>query len=246
MSGKSLPLVLLVLGLASCQSVPAAPVIPKPEVWEIASTPSLGWLAPGMNQCLQSFPNRAISFSDYPAPSLLDQSTDVALRWGVPVGLQQPAFELGSDHLVFIVHPENPLSQIKLEDLQAVFSGNLLLWTDACPECANLPEGDIELWTYAPGDDVQDLFEETILSDTRISTGAYLAASPADVLNAVAEDPSAIGYLPSAWLKESAVQELIIINLPISTLTRPILAITSSQPQAELNAWLTCLSQSIP
>ena len=178
---------LLVLGLASCQSVTAAPVIPTPEVWEVASTPSLGWLAPSMNQCLQSFPNRAISFSEYPAPSLLDQSTDVALRWGVPGGLQQPAFELGSDHLVFIVHPENPLSQIKLEDLQAVFSGNLPLWTDACPECANLPEGDIELWTYAPGDDVQDLFEETILSDTRISTGAYLAASPADVLNAVSQ-----------------------------------------------------------
>jgi hypothetical protein len=247
MSAKSLPLVLLLFVLASCQAIPAAPVIPTPQVWEVAGTPSLGWLAPGMNQCLQSFPDRAISYSEYPAPSLLDQSPDVALRWGATKGLKQPAFELGMDHLVFIVHPDNPLSQINLADLQAVFSGDLQLWTDACPECTNLPKGEIELWTYVPGDDVQDLFEETILKDARISTGAYLAASPADVLIAVIENPSAIGYLPAAWLKESAVQELTITDLSISRLTRPILAITSSpQPQEELNAWLTCLSQTIP
>jgi hypothetical protein len=246
MSAKSLPLVLLVFVLASCQLIPAAPVIPTPQVWEVAGTPSLGWLVPGMNQCLQSLPDRAISYSEYPAPSFINESADVVLRWGATEGLKQPAFELGRDHLVFIVHPDNPLSQINLADLQAVFSGDLHLWMDVCPECTNLPEGDIELWTYVPGDDVQDLFEETILKDARISTGAYLAASPADVLIAVIKNPSAIGYLPAAWLKESSAQELTITDLSISSLTRPILAIPSSQPQDELNAWLACLSQTIP
>ena len=63
----------------------------------------------------------------------------------------------------------------------------------------NLPQGDIELWTYSPGDDIQDLFEEAFLSDTRISTGAYLAASPADVLNAVSQNPFRY-WLPASSL----------------------------------------------
>ena len=129
---------MLVLLLAACQAVPAAPVIPTPQVWEVAGTPSLGWLAPGMNQCLQSLPNRAITYSEYPALSLLDQSADVSLRWDTPVGLTLPAFELGSDHLVFIVHPMNPLSKISLATLQAVFSGEYPTWMDACPECVEL------------------------------------------------------------------------------------------------------------
>ena len=199
-----------------------------------------------MNQCLQSLPDRAIAYSEYPATSLLDQSADVSLRWDAPVGLNLPTFELGSDYLVFIVHPENPLNQINILGLQAVFSGEYTTWMDACPECVNLPEGDIELWTYAPGDDIQNLFEETILSDSRISTGAYLASSPTDVLNAVSQNPSAIGYLPAAWVKESSVQEIMITDLSISTLTCPVLAITSSQPQGDLSAWLACLSQFFP
>jgi len=243
---KSLLLLILVILLAACQAVPAAPLIPTSQVWEVAGTPSIGWLAPGMNQCLQALPDRAIAYSEYPALSLMDQSADVSLRWDAPVGLNLPTFELGSDHLVIIVHPENPLIQINKVELQAVFTGEYSTWMDACPECLNLPEGDIELWTYAPGDDIQNLFEETILSDSQISTGAYLASSPTDVLNAVSKNPSAIGYLPATWVKESSVQEIMITDLSISTLTRPVLAITSSQPQGALSAWLTCLSQFFP
>jgi ABC-type phosphate transport system substrate-binding protein len=199
-----------------------------------------------MNQCLQALPDRAIAYSEYPATSLLDQSADVSLRWDAPIGLNLPTFELGSDHLVFIVHPKNPLTQLNIVELQAVFTGEYSTWMDACPECVNMPEGEIELWTYAPGDDIQNLFEETILSDSRISTGAFLASSPTDVLNAVSQNPSAIGYLPAAWFKESSVQEIMITDLSTTTLTRPVLAITSSQPQGDLSAWLACLSQLIP
>lgn len=246
MYAKSLLLLILVLILAACQAVPAAPLIPNPQVWDVAGTPSIGWLAPGMNQCLQSLPDRAIAYSEYPALSLLDQSADVSLRWDAPVDINLPSFELGSDHLVFIVHPGNPLNKMNIVELQAVFSGVYSTWIDACPECVNLPEGYIELWTYPLGDDIQNLFDETILSDSRISTGAYLASSPKDVLNAVSQNPSAIGYLPAAWLNESTVQEIMITDLSISTLTRPVLAITSSQPQGDLSAWLACLSQLFP
>ena len=246
MSAKLSPLLLGVLILTACQPVPAAQPISTPEIWQVAASPSLGFLGTEMNQCMQSLPQYAIEFREIPAPSLLTQSADVFLRWGAPADFDQPAYELGSDHLVFLVHSENPLKKLDLIRLQAIFAGEYQTWAEACPDCLDPPEGEIQLWTYSTGEDIQNLFESTILGEARISSSAFLAASPLDVLAAVGDAPTAIGYIPAAWLGDNSRLPLEITDLSESALSLPYLAILPRQAEGDLQAWLFCLSQSIP
>lgn len=243
MSAKRLAPLLLALTLAACQVVATVPPIPTPQVWQVEVTPALGWLGPGLNHCLQSLPGQAIAYTEISAASLAASSADVFLRWEAPADLTRPAFQVGADRLAVVVHPDNPLREMERSRLQGIFSGAYATWAEACPECSNLPTGAIELWTYAPGDDVQDLVETLLLGDAPLAAGAYLAASPADVLTAISENPAAIGYLPAAWLSESSLVELKVSGIPSADLTRPILAITAAEPSAEMAAWFACLGR---
>ena len=90
------------------------------------------------------------------------------------------------------------------------------------------------------------MFSETILPDELISSGAFLASSPRDVLKAVGSSPSAIGYLPSGWLFEAETKDMNVIGLSKDETSRPIMAILPSEPENDLARWLTCLSQPLP
>lgn len=237
--------------LAACQSAPPPVAVPTPQVWNLAVTSSVTWLAPDFNQCMLSLPERAIHLAEMPAARLLENSPDVAFRWGAPAELQSPAYELGLDRLAVIVNAQNPIRRLNQVNLQGIFNGTSATWAEVfpkdCPDCLNLPEGEIEAWVYPTGEDIQTNFEEVFPGASPLSSAAFLASSPADVIAAVAASPSAIGFVPAAWLQDPnpSLAEIEVTGIPVGSLERPYLAITTHQPGEDLSAWLTCLQQSI-
>lgn len=243
---KFFSLLFISLALTSCQAVPEAPAIPTPVTWQISASSSVAYLTPAMNQCMLNLPSYTLDYRETTNPSLIPGNAEIILQWGDAVGLDSPTFILGENHLVFVVNSENPIQELDLERLQNIFRGNLTTWVEVCPECQQVPNGEIQLWTYSKGQDIQAVFSETVLPDELISSAAYLASSPRDVLAAVVSSPSAIGYLPSGWLAEAKTRVLNVIGLSNNETTRPILAILPSEPQTDLTRWLTCLSQPLP
>jgi hypothetical protein len=61
---------------------------------------------------------------------------------------------------------------------------------------------------------------------------------------AVAADPSAIGYLPRRWV-DSSLRPLSIDGISETSLRQPILAVTQTTPQGAQKEWLLCLQRSI-
>lgn len=237
--------------LTACQSAPPAPAVPTPQVWNVAVSSSVTWLAPDFNQCMLSLPERAIHLAELPADRLLDNSPDVAIRWGAPAELQSLAYELGRDRMAVIVNAKNPVRRLNQINLQGIFNGSSATWAEVfpkdCPDCLNLPEGEIEAWVYPTGEDIQTIFEEIFPGATPLSSAAFLASSPADVMAAVAASPTAIGFVPAAWLEDPnpELAEIEVTGMPAGSLERPYLAITTNQPVEDLSAWLACLQQSI-
>ena len=246
MSAKILVILAALLALTSCQVIPTAPPIPTPVVWQVAVSPSLGFLNPAINECSQGLPGVAIEFNQLPAQLIVTQPQDINLLWGSPIDLKQAAYELGLDRLVFVVNPENPIQETNLATIQKIFSGEVFSWAEVCPQCSDLPPDEIELWTFSIEEDIQTVFSQVILTDSLISPSAYLAASPSDVLAAVAASPSAIGYVPSTWLTDQSVRNLKLKDLPATQITFPYLAILSAPPSDQTQRWLTCLSKEIP
>jgi hypothetical protein len=61
------------------------------------------------------------------------------------------------------------------------------------------------------------------------------------MIEAVAKDRGAIGYVPEAWVGDSV--RVLEIELP-AEMHLPVLALAEQEPQGALRGWLSCLQSS--
>jgi hypothetical protein len=60
------------------------------------------------------------------------------------------------------------------------------------------------------------------------------------MIEAVSNDPGAIGYLPRSWMKETVREMLLPVEL-MNSLRRPILALSAQAPIGPVLTLLNCL-----
>ena len=225
--------------IASCQAVTPPVIVPTPQFWRVQYTPALGWMAPEFNLCIRQQPGYALVVFEKPASSLDITQAEITLRLGAASGESGYPAELGSDDLVFVVNPQNPLQELTGNQVRDIFSGSSRAWSKYSKGDAN----PIQVWTYPQGNEIRQYFEDS-LSPILLNQIAHLAPDPAAMQQAVAADPSAIGYLPAHWV-DSSVRQLSIPDLSAPSLRLPILAITQTEPQGAQKEWLLCLQHSI-
>jgi len=214
-------LLLLSLLLTSCgASTPAA----APQIVTVYATPAAQpWLAE-LYDCAAETPL---------IPSLLPaaQSADIVLRLGEPENLAAPAYRIGAEQIVIIVHPQNPLAQLSAAELRALFSGQTRSWSELGGADAAL-----QVWVYAAGEDVQQIFEAAVMGWQPLTTLARLAPAPDVMRQAVAADVAAIGILPRRWATGDV--RVVYEGAPV-----PVLAITAGEPQGAEAELLACLQK---
>ena len=234
--------ILIGLALVSCQAAtPPAPVL-TPQYWRVQYTPALAWMAPAFNLCIASLsqqPGFALAVFERPASALDITQADITLRWGAAADSSGALVELGSDDLVFVVNPQNPLQNLTGSQVRNIFSGANRAWSDFSKANVN----SIVVWSYPQGNEIRQFFEDA-LSPVDLLSSAHLAPDPNAMRQAVAADPSAIGYLPGRWV-DSSVRPLSIAGSPAPSLRQPILAATQATPHGAQKEWLLCLQRSI-
>ncbi|MHB8112006.1 MAG: substrate-binding domain-containing protein [Bellilinea sp.] len=231
----------LVAGLITgCTIQPSADPAPTPMAVRVEITSSLEWLRPDLAECAQQTPGLTLSvrFNEVEAQSLED--SDVLLRWSNLAPASVAPFEIGKDSLAVIVNPDNPVDTLDASQLKDFYTGQAAVWTD--PE--GTPLGSVQTWVYPAGEDTQILLTTTLLADSPIATTARIAPNPAAMLEAVAADPLAIGFLPARWL-DSTVRQISITGYASDQWTLPILAVTQSEPSGIARDWLLCVQDQI-
>ncbi len=235
-------LFLTILFAAGCQPAQTTP-IPTPVVWHAQYTPTLGWMGASFNACTQQLSNIALVVNELPAAALDPQSARFALRWGPPARLTGAAWVIGEDRLVFITHPSNPVSRLSLEQVQSIYTGATRSWDKLAAE-GSPASGKISIWEYPQGEDVQQVFEAAVQRPVQPPSFAQVAPDPRAVVEAVAGDPTAIGFIPAHWLTD-AVQPVDLTGAEPSSLVQPILALTAQTPEGAEKEWLLCLQEKI-
>jgi phosphate transport system substrate-binding protein len=156
---------------------------------------------------------------------------DVSLRIGEPDDLTSPAFQIDSDKMLVVTHPQAGVDELSLEQVRAIFSGQISNWSEAGGN--DLP---IEVWIFAHGEDTRQVFDQTVLNGLHVIPNAKLATSTQQMSDSVGTTPGAIGILPRRW-KMGNTHETF------TAATVPVLAITRSEPQDDLKKILTCLQK---
>lgn len=230
---------ILVLALSACQPAAQPKLAPTPVIVEVQVTPALYLLTDIYQSCANALPGMGLVLIETPAQAVPENLDRLVIYWGEYS--TPPAFSavLGEEALVVVVHPENPLTAITVEELRAIYLGKQTQWSRP----AN--PGEIEPWAYPSGEDAQAVFQRSVMNvDVLPSHGFSLVPHPAAMREAVSGSSAAIGFLPARWV-DSSVKAVTIAGAEASRITAPVLALKNSPPGGLEKEWLLCVQENL-
>jgi phosphate transport system substrate-binding protein len=138
------------------------------------------------------------------------------------------------DAIAVVVHPDNPLKSLTLEQVRKIFSAEITRWNELGGR--NYP---ITLVTREEGSGTREAFQKLIMGQMEISLNALVQDSNGAIRQVVADDRNAIGYI-SLGLVNDRVRALKIDGTEASSenirqhrykIVRPFLFVFKSNPQ---------------
>jgi hypothetical protein len=149
-------------------------------------------------------------------------AADIALQVGEPAFLSSPAYKIDTEEILIVTHRQSPLQNLTLEAARALFAG----------------QGDpsVQVWVYASGEDVQEVFDQVVMEGRNVTSSARIAVNPQHMADTLVNESHAVGILPRHW-KAGDSREVFTVA------TVPVLAITNSEPQGVIQDLIACLQK---
>ncbi|MBI4732462.1 MAG: hypothetical protein HY781_10150 [Chloroflexi bacterium] len=157
-------------------------------------------------------------------------STDLALRIG-DANITSPAYQIDTEEILVIVNPQSPINSLTADEVLGLFTGSIQNWQEV-----NGDDAKVQVWVFAAGEDVQQIFEQTALGGAPVTSLARLAPDPEEMAQAIAGDVNTVGILTRHW-KMGNVSDVYTVD------TVPVLALTLSEPNAAIMGILPCLQK---
>jgi phosphate transport system substrate-binding protein len=121
--------------------------------------------------------------------------TPEILAAAASAGIEIRGFPFAYDLIVPIVHPSNPVKNLSLDQLAAIYQGTVDSWADVGGE-----SGKIDVVARAPSSGTREVWKQAVLKSTSGKEGWAIQDSNSGVLAYVAQNPGAIGYISVAIL----------------------------------------------
>lgn len=136
--------------------------------------------------------------------ALIDRSTDIAnssrpiktkeIKQAREKGVNPVGTVIAFDGIAVIVHPDNPINEISIEELKNIYTGTTTNWNKFGGK------GTIVIMSRDVASGTIEVFNEKILKGAKLTDGAIMLASNLEVLRAVEQTPGAIGYVGLGYL----------------------------------------------
>ncbi len=146
--------------------------------------------------------------------------------WAAPIAL---------DAIALIVHPDNPLTDVTLAQLGAVFSGRVWQWSDLG---VVVPQDEIVVGVREPGSGTRTVFQARVMGDLPLASTAVIMMGSAAMVDYVAAHPGAVGYVSQGWVT-AQVRSVSVEGVSPSTshiadnsyhLVRPFYLVSRQEP----------------
>jgi phosphate transport system substrate-binding protein len=145
------------------------------------------------------------------------------------------------DNIAFVVNPGNSSIELSLRELQDIFAGRILNWQEVDGLAA-----PIQAVSREDGSGTRAVFETTVMGDHRVTPAAIVMPGSQAMVDFVAKNPNAIGYVSAAFVDERVYAVPVdgvaptLPNLPSDDyfLTRDLMLITSTESRPEISQFL--------
>lgn len=180
-----------------------------------------------------AYPRVAELYTCAPSSLVIAQSdpssAELIMRLGEPAPLTMPAFQVGTEDILVVNHPQAGVGALNLEQVQRLFSGQIANWKDVGGN--DLP---VQVWTFSSGEDIQQVFERLVMKGQAVTSEARLAVSSQAMSDSVGNVAGSIGYVAGRW-KAGNTREALRVG------TVPVLILARSQPQGAERDLIACL-----
>ncbi len=122
-------------------------------------------------------------------------------------GVKPVRIAVAVDALLPIVHPSNKVAELSTEQLRGIYAGKITNWNEVggADKKITVISRDTSSGTY-------ETWEERIMQKGKVTPAALLQASNGAVVQAVSNNPNAIGYIGFGYL-DNSVKGLNIGNI---------------------------------
>ena len=238
-------LLLFVVTATACGTAVATPVPISLTIAASSSAQPLASLA--ADAYMQANPHITINIEPV--------GSELAAEWVVEQGRADAAFllatppiafsegmtstEIATDALVLVVNRENPLENIGIDQARQVFTGRTRLWSEL-----DAGFGAIQVITREAGVGVRNALQQAVMGRRRFTPTAIVLPGNREILEEVAADPLAIGFLPASWLDdrvkaltlEGMSHDWVALNVPGYPAVLPLFFVTPDDPSPEAAA----------
>ena len=114
-------------------------------------------------------------------------------------GLELEGYRFAKDAVVVVVHPDNPVVNLALDDMRGIYEGRIVQWQDLGGAA-----GPIEPVFPSPESDKADYFVEQVMGGQPVRARVVITADDSATIAAVKRRPGAIGFVSLAWAERGA------------------------------------------
>ncbi len=122
---------------------------------------------------------------------------DEEVKNAVDNGIYPVPHRIAMDGIAVVLHPSNPIEDLSLEEIKAIFTGEATCWSEF-----GGPEQDITIISRDSSSGTYGVFSSIALDGERLSPRALLQASNGAVAGTVAETKGGIGYVGLGYLSD--------------------------------------------
>ncbi len=149
--------------------------------------------------------------------------------------------EIARDGLAVIVHPSNPIQNLTLDQISDIYAATVSNWSHLGGSSSQ-----IHVITREDGSGTRGAFESLVMGEAQITPRAIVQDSNGAVLQLVADDPNAIGFISLGLVNETvkalelggvAATRENVINGSYG-LSRPFLFIARGQPTGQTKQFI--------
>ena len=176
-------------------------------------------------------------------------------RKAAEAGINVVGFDVALDGIAIVVNPNNPMTEITMEQLKQIYTGEISNWKDF-----NGVDAETLVYSRETSSGTYVFFQEHVLKFEDYSASARLMPATSAIVEAVATDETAIGYVGLGY---AAASKGRIKVLPVKadanavaivpsdatvqdgtySISRPLHCYTNGQPKGDAKKFLDfCMS----
>jgi len=149
-------------------------------------------------------------------------------------GIEPFATVIAKDGIAVIIHPSNPVKGLSIDDLRAIYTGQISRWNEIGGETK-----PVVIISRDTASGTFETFKELALKGEKVRDDALMLASNQAVATTVAKTPGAIGYVGLGYLSDKVkVLEIDGVEPSEKTvvsgeykLSRPLFMYTNGKPK---------------